>query len=184
MATTRLFVELLVIGIGVAVWLSFLLATIFNLRLDLRWWGLEGAPVFAFFGIAYVLGILVDRAAYSLFQPLEKHHREKILGEDPEPPVEDRERFILVQSSALRDQILYNRSRLRICRAWMLNFFLICLFSEIWALQIYSWALNPISLTALGLAALTAFTANTLVRDHYRNIRASYDFLLTSGQGK
>lgn len=178
MATTQLFVELLIIGVGVAIWLAFLLATVLRLR-----WGDPipdiTVPHFtALLGVAYVLGILVDRGAYTLFRPIEARHRKRVFRDDPAPSVDDRERFILVNSSSLREQILYNRSRLRICRSWILNFALIGAFAGIWAIQQRTWAIALFSLGALVLSLLTAYTAHTLARDHYNNIRFSYEFLV------
>lgn len=177
MATTQLFVELLIIGVGVAIWLGFLLAILLRFQ-----WGeplpeIGAASLTALLGTAYVLGILVDRAAYAAFHPIERRHRNKVFGENPNPSVDDRERFILVKSSSLREQILYNRSRLRICRSWILNFALISALSSAWALQQAAWGIALISLGALLLCFLTAYTANSLARDHCNNIRYSYEFL-------
>lgn len=177
MATTQLFVELLVIGIGVAIWLGFLLASLFRVQRGSPFPDLGAANLTALLGTAYVLGILVDRAAYSAFRPMERRHRNRVFGETPKPSVDDRERFILVNSSSLREQILYNRSRLRICRSWILNFALISVFSSVWAIQQAAWDVILIAAGALLLCLMAAYTANRLARDHYNNIRHSYEFL-------
>jgi hypothetical protein len=178
MATTQLFAELLIVGIGVAIWLAFLLAVVMRFP-----WGsplpqFNTAHLTILLGTSYVLGILVDRMAWTLFRPIEVRHRVKIFGSDPQPSIEDRERHILVNSSSLREQILYNRSRLRICRSWILNFVLIGIFSGIWALQQKALPMVPFAVASIVLSALTAIITATLARDHNRNIRSSYDYLI------
>jgi hypothetical protein len=180
MATTQLFVELLIVGIGVAIWLAFLLAVVLRFP-----WGsplpqLSTAHLTILLGTSYVLGILIDRLAWTLFHPMENRHRAKIFGSDPEPSIEDRERHILVNSSSLREQILYNRSRLRICRSWILNFAFIGIFSGIWAFQQRALPMLPFSIASVVLSLLTAMTTDTLAKDHNRNIRSSYDYLIHS----
>src|SRR6185436_18338089 len=102
--------------------MAFLLATVLNFRLGSPMPDLTVTQMMALLGIAYVLGILVDRAAFALFHPLERRHRERVFGKDVTPSVSEREKYVLVTSLPLREQILYNRSRLRICRSWILNF--------------------------------------------------------------
>lgn len=184
MATTQLFAELLIIGIGVAIWLAFLVSAV----LRVQWIGavpeISVSHLSALLGVAYVLGILVDRAAYSIFRNMERKHRESVFADCPTPSVDDKERYILVNSSSLREQILYNRSRLRISRSWILNFALIGIFSGIWMVQQRAWVLAPIAAGAIVLSFLTAFTALTLSRDHCNNIRYSYEFLVNERKDK
>jgi len=182
MATTQLFIELLIIGIGVATWLACLVAAILGYAPKDALLTLDRPFLAAFLGIAYVLGIIVDRAAYSLFKPIERQRRDEVFGQNQKPAVDDRERLILVRSSPLRDQIIYNRSRLRICRSWILNFFLIAASAGIWAIQQRAWSIASIALASIVMGVFAAFTANTLVRDHYINIRSSYDFLTNQDQ--
>jgi hypothetical protein len=177
LATTQLFVELLIIGIGAAIWLAFLLAAILHLP-----WGnplpnLSNVHLTALLSVAYVVGIVVDRFARSAFQFVDGRQRDHVFGHDQEPSIEDRETFVLVTSSPLREQIVYNRSRLRICRSWVLNFALIAIFSGILAIQQSAWTIAAIALSGLALSCLTAYVARALVRDYYANIRHSYDFL-------
>ena len=184
LATTQLFAELLIIGIGVAIWLAFLLAAV----LGVRWTGsvpeIGVSQLSALLGVAYVLGILVDRAAYSLFRRLEQRSRAQVFADcPPTPSVDDKERYILVNSASLREQILYNRSRLRISRSWILNFALIGIFSGIWMVQQRAWVIVPISVSAFVLSFLTAVTARALSRDHCNNIRYSYEFLVSEKRG-
>lgn len=180
MATTQLFVELLMIGIGAAIWLTFLLAVILRLP-----WGsplpdLTAVHLTALSGVAYVVGIVVDRLAWSAFRFAENRHRDQVFGMDQDPSAEDKEKFVLVSSSSLREQIVYNRSRLRICRSWILNFALTGVCAGAWAIQQQAWTIAALALSGLALSGLTAYTANLLARDHYVNIGRSYDFLTRS----
>ena len=183
MATTQLFIELLIIGIGAAVWLAFLLAVILSFP-----WGsplpdLNAVYLAALSGVAYVVGIVVDRLARSAFRFAENHHRNQVFGKNQDPSVEDREKYVLVNSSSLREQIVYNRSRLRICRAWILNFTLTGGCAGAWAIQQRVWTIAAIALIGLALSGLTAYTANLLARDHYENIQHSYNFLTKNKNG-
>jgi xanthine/uracil permease len=176
-ATTQLFVELLIIGIGVAIWLALGAAAVVHYSPHQQLPALDQPIIAAGVGVAYVTGILVDRIARRLFEPLERCHQSRIFGEDPQPSPEDRERYVHARGSALGDQILYNRSRLRICRAWTLNFALIALGSWIWGVQQQLWSITLVATTSLVLCCISGVTANSLVRDHWRNVRASYEFL-------
>jgi hypothetical protein len=177
LATTQLFVELLIIGIGTALWLAFLIAAILRLP-----WGhplpdVGAVYLAAMLSVAYVVGIVVDRLARSAFRNVERRQRDQVFGNDQQPPVEDKETFVLVASSPLRDQILYNRSRLRVCRSWVVNFGLTAVCAGVWAIQQAAWVIAAIALSGLVLSCLTAYVARSLARDYYDNIRHSYDFL-------
>lgn len=132
----------------------------------------------ALLSVAYVVGIVVDRLTWTAFRFVEDYHRNQVFGDDQEPSVEEREAYILVTSQPLHEQIVYNRSRLRICRSWVLNFALIAVFSGIWAIQQTAWSIAAIAFSGLTLSCLAAYVAYTLARDYYTNIRQSYDFLM------
>lgn len=180
MNTTALFVELLVIGLGVTIWLVLLIAAVFgytfsNLASNVSIFAL--APIF---GIAYLLGIVVDRIAYELFRGLEKRIRNRIIPGSGASPTSDRERFVLTNSEVLRDQIIYNRSRLRLCRSWIINFILIALSSAIWGYAVEQY--NSFVLTLLGVtfALLTFWTWRKLSEDYYTNVKESYEYLINT----
>lgn len=114
MSTTSLFVELVVIGIGAALWVSLAIFSVF----DYTWVPFDKAmslpAIILGLSLIYVLGIVVDRLADRIFQlrnePLcrkwfessEDYHRARTL--------------IYIRSETLRDLFGYSRSRLRICR--------------------------------------------------------------------
>lgn len=178
MATTLLFVELLVIGLGAALWSALLLGSVVGLPQNVPS-ALIGNPavIAALLAVSYVLGIIVDRAAYSIFRRIEDSVRRKVLGNDQNPSIEDRESSVLLVTSPLRDQIVYNRSRLRICRSWILNFALIGIFSGIWVVRQGQWTNAVVSIAGFVLSVLAAGAAWSLAKDHYRNIGHSYEFL-------
>jgi hypothetical protein len=180
MTTTQLFAELLVIGIGAACWLSLLLAAAFGYRFDAGIPKLDASSLVALGAVAYVLGIVVDRMAYALLKPVEKAQSGEIIERAHHPDAQEMERYILVSSDALGKQIQYNRSRLRICRAWVLNALLVLLAFVIWDVRVGSLPfVLSLALVGIGLAVcvVMAWTVRALLRDHYKNLLGSYDFL-------
>jgi hypothetical protein len=100
------------------------------------------------------------------------------MGSGTTPSAGDKERFILTNSEELNFQIKYNRSRLRICRSWVINFFLIAVASAVWA---YTWkpsALVLLPLLSLFLASISFLAWFKLSKDYYTNIQASYTYLI------
>jgi hypothetical protein len=180
MSTTQLFAELLVSGTGVVIWLAFLLAWGFQISFreltsDASIFTL--APIVA---IAYVFGIILDRMGYSIFRGSERRFRNRVVGSQESPHIKDKELYVLTNSKELGLQINYNRSRLRICRSWIINFILIAISSALWGYSSNpSTAFYlPVAIFLLGLA--TFFVWSRLVVDHYRNIQTSYNYLKTS----
>jgi hypothetical protein len=177
MSTTQLFAELLVTGTGVVIWLAFLLAWGFRLSFqDIT----ANATVFTLapiVAVAYVLGIVMDRLGYSLFRGWERRLRGGIVDSKRTPPIEDRERYVLTNSEELGLQTTYNRSRLRICRSWVINFILIAVSSALWGYSLDPNTALYLPAASVSLGLVTLFVWARLVTDHYRNILASYDYL-------
>jgi len=187
MTTTQLFAELLVIGIGGVLWLSLAVASIFGYRFNKGFPQVDPLLLIALGGIAYLLGIVIDRLAFSIFGIIEKKNQELVLGKSGMPTARVIERYILLNSDKLASQILYNRSRLRICRAWILNFALITLAFTGWNLRVKALSFSQwfgITTLSIGLCFLTAWIALTLSRDHYKNILESYEFLISDSAPK
>jgi hypothetical protein len=121
MTTTQLFVELLVIGLGALVWLALFLATALGYSessIDPRL--LAPTVLLPLLSFAYVLGILVDRAADWCFNSFDAKDRQRYFGDSPDDYYEAR-RIMVVHGSVLWAHLEYGRSRLRICRGWALN---------------------------------------------------------------
>lgn len=185
MSTTNLFVELVVIGVGAALWVVLLLLALSGLRAAevLALVQLETAvPLLA---LVYVLGIVVDRLADVVFERLwvsqlrQEHFAS--LGE-----YYDARRTILTHSERLTELLEYGRSRLRICRGWCLNCVLIVPALNLWLLS--GKGARPLGLDP-GLGALagtlaflllgagTWFAWRNLARMEYRKVREQARYL-------
>lgn len=138
MSTTDLFVELLIIGLGAAVWVLLLIFSIFGLS----WLTFEQftslTVLLPMLGFIYVLGIVTDRMADAVFDryfklPLKRHY----YPDDNDQDFRDR-RYLYLKGGQLINLIDYGRSRLRICRGWCFNGVLIII-----ALNLFAWARIP-----------------------------------------
>jgi hypothetical protein len=124
MSTTDLFVELIIIGVGAAIWLSLFVFSI----LGYDWVPLEGlsslVALVPLFSVAYVLGIVVDRAADMIFGRLWSPGVLHKVYEEEGEYFGDRW-LVYIHPGRLGNLLEYGRSRLRICRGWTLNAILI-----------------------------------------------------------
>ncbi|HVF51331.1 MAG TPA: hypothetical protein VNA19_14675 [Pyrinomonadaceae bacterium] len=177
MGTTNLFVELIVIGTGVAIWLVLLALTVFGyawVRLDKEWMDSSFVAVFGLI-MVYVLGILFDRFANSIFKDdtligkrlykllygKKRAHRKPPQPFDNFDEYDDTKAIVYSRLESLRDLYEYNRSRLRICRGWALNCVLIIV-----SLNLFIWTRLPqdyprtrLSAAASALLLVMAFAA-------------------------
>jgi hypothetical protein len=180
MATTQLFAELLVIGVGAAIWLAILLAAVLGYHLEAGVPAVGPAVLAALSGVAYVLGIVVDRFARRHSAELNGCCRSVSLGKGGLPTPHTLEREILAASKTLGSQIQYNRSRFRICRAWVFNGGLITLTFIGWNLRVRGigpWQASFLAALGVLFCAALAWAARTLAEDHYNNLKESHDFL-------
>ena len=106
MSTTDLFVELIVIGIGAALWLSLLVFTVFGTN----WVSAEAmSSLLALIPLAatvYVLGIVVDRIADIVFNWLWDQRMRRKVYDDEETYFDDR-RLIYTHSERMADLLEY-----------------------------------------------------------------------------
>ena len=123
MNTTNFFVELIVIGLHTMIGLcSFVLAFTGLPNIDIEKF-LTIYLAILIIGMAYVVGIIMDRFADDVFDKKDKEIRkEKIPKEITEPLLTVRF-FILVNSEPVYEQLEYARIRLRISRSAVPNFF-------------------------------------------------------------
>jgi hypothetical protein len=104
MTTTLLFVELLIIGIEVALWMVLLALAVF----DFSWLkavataGWEGVLTVLFLAICYTIGILFDRFADWFFSGVGRRLKERIIPNPPEP-------YIVMRFKAARGDEYLNR---------------------------------------------------------------------------
>lgn len=126
MKTTNLFVELIVIGVGfsLGVLLLFLGLSSYGpqdlenlLKIN------DSVLITCLLSVIYSLGIVVDRCADSLSICFVNKIRSRFYQER-KGVLEDKF-LILEKGDYLIDLIEYNRSRMRICRGWILNLLLL-----------------------------------------------------------
>jgi len=128
---------------------------------------------------AYAVGIVLDRLAWSLFSPLE-HRIEAEYVLRLGMPRWRLERSVTNGSENLARDLYYTRSRLRICRAWVLNGVLITVLFLVWGQA--KRQLNLTQTLAIGVAGAvfvgcSFWALRQFMIDYYRNLRCSYEFL-------
>ncbi len=180
MSTTQIFVELLIIGLGGIIWLSIFISGIFKGPVENFVHFPDAVYALLIVCVAYVMGIIIDRIAYGIFNSLEKRNGKRILKDYSDLTVEKMLYYISTNSEELKNKIFYNRSRLRICRSWIINFCLIAI--SITFLNVRKHALSFIHfillLTILViLIFLTFYVWNELSKDHLKSVKQSYEFL-------
>ena len=183
MNTTNLFVELVVIGVGALAWVVLLVLSVFG------WDWVPTERVFSttalipLLSLVYVLGIVSDRIADSLFE----HYCKKDLLKERFTEIDDyhmARREILLRSDRFSDLLEYGRSRLRICRGWSLNSMLISV-----ALNLFIWirlrdSSLALTLSAFGTVACLIFTIASwytwrkLAATEYRKVKEQAAFLV------
>ncbi len=138
MNMTNLFVEILISGFQTMIWLILLVLTIFGtsfLKLDT----LQKIPSISILIIAfsYTFGVLFDRVWDALLKKEDKKIRGKYFKNNN---VFHKKRCILFSESKTNAEYLdYLRSRIRIVRATLFNFFLIFFISLIFIVSHFSY---------------------------------------------
>ncbi|MEM7027970.1 MAG: hypothetical protein AAF629_00150 [Chloroflexota bacterium] len=133
MSTTDLFVELIVIGTGGFICLMLLVFTLFGY--DWMPWHQMGAPLILVFTLAviYVIGIIQDRFVDHFFQRWDEPLRAKLF-----PSIADyyeARRYVYSHGQAMILSLFeYRRSRMRICRGWVVNCLILAILAPIFAL--------------------------------------------------
>lgn len=195
MNVTALFVELLVVGIGTATWLALFLAAILKYKFDSSILQDNPALIGTLTAIVYVLGIVVDRLVRDIFMPtLEAKARMAVFTperikhiKEIAPHLDERnlsmelEKFIRARSESLASKIDYNRSRLRICRAWVLHFVLIGIGFTWWnyRVQLVDSATHVWLLAGNVLFLILTWRATYLLaRDHQKDLIESFEIVI------
>lgn len=194
MNVTALFVELLVVGIGTATWLALFLAAILKYRFDTNLLQDNPALIGTLTAIVYVLGIVADRLVRDLFMPtLEKRAKDAIFLPEKVKHIRkiaphldegnlsmELEKFIRARSESLASKIDYNRSRLRICRAWVLHFVLIGIGFTWWnyRVQLVGPAAHAWLLAGDVLFLMFTWRATYLLaEDHQKDLIESFEII-------
>ncbi|MEU4154591.1 hypothetical protein [Streptomyces sp. NPDC026659] len=155
-AATAMFVEVLVVGIGFLTGLGILAAALAGPDNIRRLAPAAGTPLAAgaALAFAYALGILIDRAADTALAPARRRLRAQSFSTSA---AYAQACVKLAESPVLVARADYARSRLRICRGWVLNSILLTLATDL-ALGRY-----PVEHRALLLATATVLGALTTV---------------------
>ena len=133
MNTTSLFVELVVIGVGAAIWVVLLIFMAFGYEWVPSEKALSIPAAIPILAVVYVLGIVSDRMIDILFDYVwGKTFRKKHFPRTGD--YHEARRKVLTRSDAMAHIIEYSRSRLRICRGWSVHSILIAI-----TLVVFSW---------------------------------------------
>ncbi|MBU7586840.1 MAG: hypothetical protein KAF91_28985 [Nostoc sp. TH1S01] len=191
MNTTALFVELIVIGTGAAIWLILLLLGIFGYT----WvaWKETTALValIPVLSLVYVLGIVVDYLAFLLYGKWDKRLRRHKFPNNEE--YESARIYVYTYATSnIINRLEYDRSRIRIVRAWSINFFILAINTIIFVwiqLSVIHFSLrlgiSMFSTLAFGIGvASTLYVWRTLSLGYYGQIAQASVFLKNEGIGK
>ncbi|MFD5670699.1 hypothetical protein ACFWIK_38130 [Streptomyces anthocyanicus] len=153
-AATAMFVEVLVVGIGILTAAVLLLIALVGPTTTAKLAPLAGSSAAAGVGLAaaYALGVLIDRAADAGLTPHRRRLRTRFF---PSNTAYAQARLRLADFPVLAARADYARSRMRICRGWTLNTLALTLTADLAMLR-YSFENRP-----LILGATTAFGAVT-----------------------
>lgn len=191
MNTTALFVELIVIGTGAAIWLILLLVSIFGYT----WvsWKETTALValIPVLSLIYVLGIVVDYLVFLLYSKWDKRLRRYKFPNNEE--YESARIYVYTYATGnIINRLEYDRSRIRIVRAWSINFCFLAINTLIFVwVQLSLMRLNLrlgisiFSVLAFGIGiASTLYVWRTLSLGYYNQISQANVFLKNEGIGK
>jgi hypothetical protein len=131
MATTNLFVELIVIGVGAAGWVTLLILGIFGVETFPTITEAAYPVLFILLPLVYLLGIISDRGADFLFDKLFSSSLRNRYFEQTRD-YQDARRLVLNSSGRLAGMHEYGRTRIRICRGWSLNAVLMAASVQFW----------------------------------------------------
>ncbi|MFE9769577.1 hypothetical protein ACFYPC_34515 [Streptomyces sp. NPDC005808] len=157
-AATAMFVEVLVVGIGFLTGLGILATAIAGPDNTRRLAPVAATPLAAgaALAFAYALGILIDRAADTALAPARRRLR---MQSFPTSSAYAQAQLKLAEIPAWAARADYARSRLRVCRGWILDSALLTLATDL-ALWRYPVEHRPLLLataTALGVLTTAGF---------------------------
>ena len=182
MSTTSLFVELIVIGSGVFLWLLILALAGFGISdISLNQTILIASAI-PTLSLIYVLGTVWDRLADSLFGWVWADGLRSSEFRDIAEYYDSR-RAILTRSPELSELLEYGRSRLRICRGWSLNALLIGLSLVLLLLSQPGLVQNTFFACVFVVSASAALTLgcwfawNSLAKAEYRKVREQAQYI-------
>lgn len=180
MKTTELFVELIVIGYGTVIWLSFFVMAVFGYSwIDLEYIASLQTLVPSLI-FAYVLGILIDRLSDWAFRLWDKKIRTRkvrlLKNKDPNFDYQRARTIVYDKSESLRAWFYYGRSRVRICRGWTLNFLIILISSNFFIFSQFQNRNNIVQISLFTSFIITVLLFSTIF-SWYRLTTSEYERL-------
>jgi hypothetical protein len=182
MSTTSLFVELIVIGSGVFLWLVLAALALFGISVLALDQTILVASAIPMLSLIYVLGTVWDRLADSIFGRVWGDGLRSSEFEDIAEYYDSR-RVILTKSPELSELLEYGRSRLRICRGWTLNAPLIglsliyLLLSQPGLVENTLTACVAVASASIALTVGCWFAWNSLAKAEYRKVREQAQYI-------
>jgi hypothetical protein len=197
MSVTALFVELLVVGTGAVIWLALSLAAIVAYKFDAKLLSDNPALLAAITAGVYVLGIVVDRIVRELFiATVETKARAAVFTTETlkrikhlAPHLDETnlpmglEKLIRARSAPLAERLEYNRSRLRICRAWVLHLLLIAVSFSAWnyRLQVFEPGTYAGMLALDVLLLILTWRATVMLAvDHHKSLVEALEVIMST----
>ena len=131
METTKLYIELIIIGLQSSVGVVFTLINIIGLEMSKKMVALLDKFLISilFLGVFYILGLVIDRFSDLLFQKLEDKLRNK-------SGLESKSMMLFPFSETQYEFMMYCRSRIRILRATIINTIFV-MASTLWFIFLY-----------------------------------------------
>ena len=183
MATTAIFAEILIVGLEAAAWLSLLIVTIFGTGWigsdELEGW--EALVTVLVLAAAYVLGIVIDRLADTAWGELAWIHRWRkgTRDEDGErPSVPVKRLTVMAQGGAMANFLEYQRSRLRVARATIVNLVVAIPIAAVYVgrnTDATGTQLTALILVGAGLLAVSIFAAARIQEAFEKRLGEAYE---------
>ena len=186
-ATTALVVEILIVGLEAELWLAMAVVAVFGpdwVRMDaVEGW--EALVTILVLAGAYVLGIVIDRLADSVFRWLGRRRgfwkkRTPDSAEEREDGFGKKRLEVLHKSPGMAPFLEYQRSRLRVARGTLLNLVPATLSSAafvLWGTDVDPRWLLPLSALALAALAVTAFAMKRIAQAYDDRLREAYEIV-------
>jgi len=130
MKTTELFAEILVIGIGTALWMVLFWVSVYP-QLEDTFIDLSFISILPSIAIVYVLGIMTDKLAEIFFKRFVSGKYAGMSAEDV-TDWKNRRDQILSNNEYAQTLHLSNQSRMKILRGWSFNFFFLAISSVLY----------------------------------------------------
>jgi hypothetical protein len=120
MSTTNLFIELVVVGVGAAIWVCLLILAGFGYEWVPVDKLLSPAATVPMLALVYLLGIVTDRTSDTLLGPRwARGNRARVYGNEGHAYAADK--ALVLSNPEFAKLFEYNKSRQRICRGWAFN---------------------------------------------------------------